>query len=65
MERSVLKYYRVRFASSVAPASVLKGGTVNEQNFAGLIESLDKSQNILSAVASMAKMQSSALYKLA
>ena len=39
VERSPLKYYLVSFASSVAPASVLNGLTVDEHNFAGFIES--------------------------
>jgi hypothetical protein len=65
VERSPLKYNLVKFASSVAPASVLKGGTVDEHNFAGVVESLYRSRNILSTVADMAKMQYSALCKFA
>ena len=64
-ERIPLKYCLVRFASSVAPASLLKGGTVNEHYFVGLVESFYKSQNILSTVADMVKMQYSALCKWA
>ena len=43
LERSPLKYSLVRFASCLAPASVLKGGTIEEQNFAGLVETQNKS----------------------
>ena len=46
-ERSPLKYSMVRFASCLAPASVLKGGTIEEQNFAGLVETQNKSNNIV------------------
>ena len=38
VERSLLKYNLVRFASCLAPASVLNGGTVHEHNFGGLVE---------------------------
>jgi len=37
------------------------GGSVDEHNFASLVESLYKSWNILSTVADMAKMQYSTL----
>ena len=40
VERSPLKYSLMRFASSLVTASVLKGGTVREQNFGDLVESL-------------------------
>ncbi len=40
VERSPLKYSLMRLASSLVTASVLKGGTVREQNFGDLVESL-------------------------
>lgn len=65
VERSPLKYNLVKFASSVTPISVLKGGTVDEQNFSGLVEKLYTSNNINATVADVAKVQYSALTRLA
>ena len=65
LERSPLKYSLVRFASCLAPASVLNGGTIEEQNFAGLVETLYKSNNIGATVADVAKTQYAGLCKLA
>jgi hypothetical protein len=65
VERSPLKYHLVRYAASVAPASVLQAGTVNERNFAGLVECLYTSQNITATVADTAKMQYSKLINVA
>jgi len=71
VERSPLKYHLVRYAASVAPASVLQAGTVNERNFAGLVECIGlveclyTSQNITATVADTAKMQYSKLINVA
>ena len=45
LERSPLKYSLMRFASCLAPASVVKSGTIEEQNFAGLVETVQVEQH--------------------
>lgn len=65
MERSPLKFELVKCASSVAPASVVKGGTVDEQNFSGLVDILYSTKNITATVADAAKNEYRTLRNLA
>ena len=65
IERSPLKFKLVKYASSVDPASVVKGGTVDEQNFAGVVDILFSSNNIAAKVADAAKNEYRELCSLA
>lgn len=57
LERSPLKRHFVRFASSLAPASVMLGNTSTQENFRRLVETLYEAHCVSAQTADSAKVQ--------